>query len=153
MNGKVLVTGAAGFIGYHFSQLLLQNSYQVIGIDNLNDYYDPKLKEDRLSRLERYNHFVFQKIDIKDYAVIDKLFKNYQPEVVINLAAQAGVRYSIENPSAFMDSNVIGFLNILEACRHHTVKHLLYASSSSVYGANKTIPFSAEHNVYRSISF
>jgi UDP-glucuronate 4-epimerase len=153
MSGNIMVTGAAGFIGYHLSQLLLETGSRVIGIDNVNDYYDPKLKEDRLSRLAAYDHFVFHKLDIKDGAALDDVFKTHQPQVVVNLAAQAGVRYSIENPMAFMDSNVVGFLNVLEACRKHPVRHLLYASSSSVYGSNKTVPFSTEHNVDRPVSF
>ena len=138
MNSKkVLVTGAAGFIGFHLTKLLLDKSYEVIGIDNLNDYYDPKLKEDRLKILEKMDNFIFHKVDLKDKAALDDVFKKYRPEYVVNLAAQAGVRYSLINPYAYVDSNLVGFMNILEACRHYPVKHLLYASSSSVYGVIK----------------
>jgi UDP-glucuronate 4-epimerase len=152
MNEKILITGAAGFIGFHLSKLLLKASYQVIGLDNLNDYYDPKLKEDRLSILQKHNKFSFYKIDLKDKPSVDDIFSKYKPDFVINLAAQAGVRYSIDNPYAYVDSNLIGFMNILEACRHYPVKHLLYASSSSVYGGNKVAPFSTNHNVDHPVS-
>jgi UDP-glucuronate 4-epimerase len=147
MNSKILITGAAGFIGYHLSQNLLNQGYSVIGIDNLNNYYDPELKQSRLNILGQYNNFIFHKVDLKDKQAVDNIFKTYQPTHVINLAAQAGVRYSIENPYAYVDSNLIGFMNILEACRNHPVKCLLYASSSSVYGGNKVAPFSTNHNV------
>lgn len=149
---KILVTGAAGFVGFHLSRKLLEQSYQIIGIDNLNDYYDSKLKEDRLEILNQYSNFKFLKIDLKDKESIDKLFYEYKPTHVINLAAQAGVRYSIENPYAYVDSNLIGFMNILEACRNYPVEHLLYASSSSVYGGNKVVPFSTNHNVDHPVS-
>jgi UDP-glucuronate 4-epimerase len=152
MNEKILITGAAGFIGFHLSKLLLKASYQVIGLDNLDDYYDPKLKEDRLSILQKHNKFSFYKIDLKDKPSVDDIFSKYKPDFVINLAAQAGVRYSIDNPYAYVDSNLIGFMNILEACRHYPVKHLLYASSSSVYGGNKVAPFSTNHNVDHPVS-
>lgn len=149
---NILITGAAGFIGFHLSKQLLEKSFNVIGIDNLNDYYDPALKESRLEILNRYDNFVFIRADIKDKQTIDKIFKEYKPTHVINMAAQAGVRYSIENPYAYIDSNIIGFMNILEACRHNPVKHLLYASSSSVYGGNKTVPFSTKHGVDHPVS-
>jgi len=149
---NILITGAAGFIGFHLSKQLLEKSFNVIGIDNLNDYYDPALKESRLEILNRYDNFVFIRADIKDKQTIDKIFKEYKPTHVINMAAQAGVRYSIENPYAYIDSNIIGFMNILEACRHNPVKHLLYASSSSVYGGNKTAPFSTKHGVDHPVS-
>lgn len=151
-TGSILVTGAAGFIGFHLSELLLKQGHLVIGLDNLNDYYDPKLKEDRLTILKRYSNFQFQKIDIIGKQAVDKVFETYRPEIVVNLAAQAGVRYSIENPYAYVDTNLIGFMNILEACRHFPVAHLIFASSSSVYGGNKNIPFSTNHNVDHPVS-
>jgi len=149
---KILITGAAGFIGFHLSQKLLKQDYQIIGIDNLNDYYDPSLKQSRLEILGKYNNFNFHKADLKNKAEVDNIFETYQPTHVINLAAQAGVRYSIENPYAYVDSNLIGFMNILEACRNYPVDHLLYASSSSVYGGNKVAPFSTNHNVDHPVS-
>ena len=152
MNEKILITGAAGFIGFHLSKLLLDNDYEVIGIDNLNDYYDPNLKKDRLEILGKNNNFIFHKIDLKDKTEVDKTFETYRPNYVINLAAQAGVRYSLKNPYAYVDSNLIGFMNILEACRSYPVKHLIYASSSSVYGGNKVAPFSTSHNVDHPVS-
>ena len=152
MNEKILITGAAGFIGFHLSKLLLDNDYEVIGIDNLNDYYDPNLKKDRLEILGKNNNFIFHKIDLKDKTEVDKTFETYKPDYVINLAAQAGVRYSLKNPYAYVDSNLIGFMNILEACRNYPVKHLIYASSSSVYGGNKVAPFSTSHNVDHPVS-
>ena len=152
MKEKVLITGAAGFIGFHLSNLLLEKGYVVVGIDNLNDYYDIRLKEGRLEILEGKENFTFKKIDLKDKEDIDELFATEKFDYVINLAAQAGVRYSIENPYAYVDSNLIGFVNILEACRHNPVKHLLYASSSSVYGGNKVAPFSTEHQVDHPVS-
>jgi UDP-glucuronate 4-epimerase len=136
-----LVTGAAGFIGYYLSRKLLEQGCKVIGIDNINDYYDVNLKYDRLEQLEPYEKFTFIKGDISDKDMVTKTFEEYKPNVVVNLAAQAGVRYSIENPDVYIQSNVIGFYNILEACRHNPVDHLVYASSSSVYGANKKVPF------------
>ena len=152
MRGNILVTGSSGFIGFHLIKLLLKNNYQVIGIDNMNDYYDGRLKEGRLEILKKYNNYTFYKIDLKDKESIDNLFKKYKFDYIINLAAQAGVRYSIENPYAYVDSNLIGFVNILEACRNYPVKHLLYASSSSVYGGNKVAPFSTEHQVDHPVS-
>ena len=152
MNQKILITGSAGFIGFHLSSFLLNKGYQVIGIDNLNDYYDVKLKEDRLEILKQNDNFTFHKIDIKDKQKIEALFAKHKFDYVINLAAQAGVRYSIKNPYAYVDSNLIGFVNILEACRNNPVKHLLYASSSSVYGGNKVAPFSTNHNVDHPVS-
>lgn len=149
---KILITGAVGFIGFHLSKRLLDQSHKVIGIDNMNDYYDPCLKKSRLDILKEYNEFVFQKVDLKDKVAIDNIFETYQPTHVINLAAQAGVRYSIENPYAYVDSNIIGFMNVLEACRNNPVNHLLYASSSSVYGGNKVVPFSTNHNVDHPVS-
>ena len=136
-----LITGAAGFIGYYLSKKLLEQDCQVIGIDNVNDYYDVNLKFIRLGNLEPYEKFTFIKGDISDKELIIKTFEEYKPNVVVNLAAQAGVRYSIENPDVYIQSNIIGFYNILEACRFHPVDHLVYASSSSVYGANKKVPF------------
>ena len=149
---KLLITGAAGFIGFHLSQKLLKEDYQVIGIDNLNSYYDPGLKKARLEILGSHNNFCFHKVDLKDKAEVDNIFETYKPTHVVNLAAQAGVRYSIENPYAYVDSNLIGFMNILEACRNYPVKHLIYASSSSVYGGNKVAPFSTSHNVDHPVS-
>lgn len=149
---KFLVTGAAGFIGFHTSQYLLNRGDTVIGIDNLNDYYDPSLKEARLSQLKNRDNFRFHKIDIIDKDAIDAIFKSASPDYVIHLAAQAGVRYSIENPYAYIDSNIMGFMNILEACRRNPVKHLVFASSSSVYGANTLMPFSVNHNVDHPLS-
>ncbi|MGM8216833.1 GDP-mannose 4,6-dehydratase [Bacillaceae bacterium W0354] len=136
-----LITGAAGFIGYYLSKKLLEQGCQVIGIDNVNDYYDVNLKYNRLGNLEPYDKFTFIKGDISDKDLVMKTFEEYKPNIVVNLAAQAGVRYSIENPDVYIQSNIIGFYNILEACRYNPVDHLVYASSSSVYGANKKVPF------------
>jgi UDP-glucuronate 4-epimerase len=149
---SVLVTGAAGFIGFHLSQRLSNLGYAVVGIDNLNDYYDVNLKKSRLSILQKLTGFTFVQGDLVDKKFIDQLFSQHQFSYVVNLAAQAGVRYSIVNPYAYLESNLHGFLNILEACRHQQVKHLIYASSSSVYGANKKMPFSVHHNVDHPIS-
>jgi UDP-glucuronate 4-epimerase len=149
---RILITGAAGFVGFHLSSLLLSKSYDILGIDNMNDYYDPRLKEGRLQLLQESPHFEFRLMDLKDKVSIDQLFEEYRPEYVVNLAAQAGVRYSITNPYAYVDSNLIGFVNILEACRNYPVKHLLYASSSSVYGGNTLSPFSTNHNVDHPVS-
>ena len=165
---KILVTGAAGFIGFHTCLKLVNQGHEVYGIDNINDYYDPKLKFDRLNKLgfnqaksklfkneiksAKFNSLRFSRIDLVDHESIDDLFKQEQFEVVCNLAAQAGVRYSIENPKVYIDSNVSGFLNILEGCRNHKVKHLVYASSSSVYGENKKVPFETTDNVDYPIS-
>ncbi|MED4375455.1 SDR family NAD(P)-dependent oxidoreductase [Schinkia azotoformans] len=136
-----LITGAAGFIGYYLSRTLLEQGCQVIGIDNVNDYYDVNLKHTRLGQLEPYEKFTFIRGDISDKDMVMKTFEEYKPNIVVNLAAQAGVRYSIENPDVYIQSNIIGFYNILEACRYSPVDHLVYASSSSVYGANKKVPF------------
>ncbi len=152
MNNKVLITGGAGFIGFHLSKLLLDKGYQVIEIDNLNDYYDTRIKEGRLAILKTRKNYTFYKMDIKDKEDVDNLFAKHRPDYVVNLAAQAGVRYSLINPYAYVDSNLIGFVNILEACRYYPVKHLLYASSSSVYGGNKVAPFSTEHQVDHPVS-
>lgn len=147
IQGRVLITGAAGFIGFHLSKKLCGVGVDVVGIDNLNDYYDVRLKQSRLEILKGYPSFTFQKIDLQDKIAIDRLFELNHFDYVVNLAAQAGVRYSITNPYAYIESNVTGFLNILEACRHFPVKHLVYASSSSVYGANRKMPFSVHDNV------
>ncbi|MCR4989242.1 MAG: NAD-dependent epimerase [Lachnospiraceae bacterium] len=147
-----LVTGAAGFIGYYLSKALLDKGAKVIGIDNMNDYYDVSIKEHRLSFLKKYDLFKFVKMDISDKEAVFKLFEDNDIYSVINLAAQAGVRYSIQNPDAYINSNIIGFFNILEACRHYPVEHLLYASSSSVYGGNKKVPFSVEDKVDNPVS-
>ncbi len=144
---KVLVTGAAGFIGSTFSHRLLDRGDEVIGLDNMNDYYDVALKEARLSRLRDRDNFTFIKASLEDRDAIEALFKKHKPQRVVTMAAQAGVRYSIENPHTYMDANIVGFLHILEGCRHHGVEHLVYASSSSVYGANTEMPFSVHHNV------
>ena len=149
---KILVTGAAGFIGFHLSKSLLDDGYEVLGIDNVNDYYDPKLKWARLDILKKYDNFKFDRVDIADRESITKSFTAFKPYKVVNLAAQAGVRYSIENPYAYMNSNLVGFLNIIELCRHNDVEGLIYASSSSVYGGNKKIPFSVDDRVDNPIS-
>lgn len=149
---KILITGAAGFIGFHLAQTLLARGDIVIGIDNLNDYYDVKLKKDRLAQLEKHSDFQFYHADIADDKTLTQIFYEHQPERVVNLAAQAGVRYSIENPRAYIDANIVGFANILEACRHNNVEHLVYASSSSVYGANESMPFSEHDNVDHPLS-
>ncbi|MBB6638163.1 GDP-mannose 4,6-dehydratase [Cohnella thailandensis] len=148
MNGKLngphetfLITGVVGFIGFFLTRSLLDQGCNVVGIDNLNDYYGLNLKNSRLEALSLYDRFTFLKADISDKEILLKIFKEYKPRVVVNLAAQAGVRYSIENPDAYIQSNIVGFFNILEACRHHPVEHLLYASSSSVYGSNQKVPF------------
>ena len=141
MSENVLVTGAAGFVGSYLSESLLNQGYQVIGVDNMNDYYDVQLKEDRLKGLNTHEGFTFLEFDLSDKEKVEDVFVEYKPSIVMNMAAQAGVRYSIENPDVYMQSNVIGFYNILEACRNHPVDHLLYASSSSVYGANDKVPF------------
>ncbi len=165
---KILVTGAAGFIGFHLSKHLLGQGYSVIGLDNINDYYDINLKFDRLKELgvkrtdaEEYNNlssstkfdnFKFIRLNLQDREQLPKLFKKYNFSKVCNLAAQAGVRYSIENPESYIDSNIVGFLNLLECCRHNNIEHLIYASSSSIYGQNEKIPFSVEDNVDQPIS-
>ena len=147
-----LITGAAGFIGFHLSKLLLERGEKVVGFDNINDYYDVSLKKARLDILNGFDKFTFIKGDLADAEAVNGLFDEYRPEIVVNLAAQAGVRYSIENPRAYIDSNVVGFFNILEACRHNPVRHLLYASSSSVYGNQEKTPFSTTDDVSRPIS-
>lgn len=156
MEGKIsmniLVTGAAGFIGFHLSKRLLKLNHQVIGIDNLNPYYDVSLKSDRLTLLKKYPNFEFHKIDLTNREILFQLFNKRGIQVVINLAAQAGVRYSIENPHSYVQSNLVGFMNILEACRHHHIEHLIYASTSSVYGANSTLPFSTKDSVDQPVS-
>ena len=149
---KFLVTGAAGFIGFHVSERLLAAGYQVIGIDNLNDYYDVNLKLARLDLLKKHPAFRFDKMDLADREAMASLFAREQFQRVIHLGAQAGVRYSIDNPHAYADSNLIGHLNVLEGCRHNKVEHLLYASSSSVYGLNRKLPFSTEDSVDHPVS-
>lgn len=149
---KILVTGAAGFIGHQLSLALLARGDDVIGIDNLNDYYDPALKQARLAQLTCQKNFTDLRIDIADRNALEQAFRQHQPQRVVNLAAQAGVRYSLENPHAYIDANIVGFMNILECCRHHQVEHLVYASSSSVYGANQTMPFSVHDNVDHPLS-
>lgn len=150
--GKILVTGAVGFIGFHLSSYLCNQGYEVVGIDNMNDYYEVTLKQGRLDLLLEIDGFRFIKMDLTETNLINDLFNKEQFDYVIHLAAQAGVRYSIENPNAYIESNIVGFMNILEACRHNPVKHLLYASSSSVYGGNKKIPFSTEDSVDHPVS-
>ena len=149
---KILLTGAAGFIGSAVSSFLLERGDEVIGVDDLNDYYDVQLKMDRLAMIESHENFRFIKQDISHREEMATLFKTEQPERVVHLAAQAGVRYSIENPHAYVDANLVGFMNILEGCRHNAIEHLVYASSSSVYGANTLMPFSVHHNVDHPVS-
>lgn len=149
---RILVTGAAGFIGFHLAKRLLERGDEVIGLDNVNDYYDPQLKLDRLAQLEARDNFRFVKLDLADRAGMRALFDYERFDKVVNLAAQAGVRYSLINPHAYVDSNLEGFMNVLEGCRHTDVKHLVFASSSSVYGANTTMPFSIHHNVDHPVS-
>jgi UDP-glucuronate 4-epimerase len=151
-QNAVLVTGAAGFIGFHVAQRLLSNGRRVVGLDVLNNYYDPKLKEARLEILKRDPNFTFVKLDLTDRAAIKSLFAQHGFPAVIHLAAQAGVRYSLEHPHAYTDANVEGFVNVLEGCRHNECKHLVFASSSSVYGANTKLPFSVQDNVDHPIS-
>jgi UDP-glucuronate 4-epimerase len=150
---KFLVTGAAGFIGFHTAQLLLERGDEVVGLDNLNDYYDVSLKEARLAQLKQRANFRFVKLDLADRSGMQELFAKEKFARVIHLAAQAGVRYSLQNPLAYVDSNVVGFANILEGCRHNGVEHLVYASTSSVYGANTKMPFSIHQNVDHPLSF
>ena len=150
----ILVTGVAGFIGSNLVKELYNrfSGIKVIGFDSVNDYYDVNLKEYRLTELKNFKNFTFIKGNIADKALVEKVFEEYKPEIVVNLAAQAGVRYSITNPDAYLESNLIGFFNILEACRHNKVEHLVYASSSSVYGMNKKIPYSTEDKVDNPVS-
>jgi len=148
----ILITGTAGFIGFHLSKKLLDDGHKVVGIDNLNNYYDVKLKEDRLAILKKHSNFKFEKVSLEDREGINKVFEGYKPTHVVNLAAQAGVRYSLQNPHAYIDSNIVGFVNLLEACRYNEVKHLIFASSSSVYGANTKMPFSVHDNVDHPVS-
>ncbi len=149
---NVLVTGAAGFIGYHLAKRLLANGYRVVGLDNLNPYYDVALKAARLEELKSESNFTFFKFDLSDRKQLEDIFNGTEFDVVVNLAAQAGVRYSLENPHAYVDSNLVGFVNLLECCRHHALPHLVFASSSSVYGANTTMPFSVHDNVDHPVS-
>ncbi|CAN7237460.1 NAD-dependent epimerase [Pseudoxanthomonas sp. LjRoot143] len=149
---RVLVTGAAGFIGSHLSHRLLERGDEVLGYDNLNDYYDPSLKDARLARLLPQRGFRFVRGALEDRAALEAAFDDFRPQRVVNLAAQAGVRYSLENPHAYIDSNIVGFTNILEACRHRGIEHLVYASSSSVYGANRKLPFAVEDSVDHPVS-
>lgn len=144
---KILVTGSAGFIGFHVSKRLLKEGNEVVGLDNINDYYSVQLKEDRLKQLLDHPNFTFYKNDLEDLASMQDIFMKEKFDVVINLAAQAGVRYSLENPHAYINSNIVGFTNILECSRHHNIQHLIYASSSSVYGANESLPFSIHDNI------
>ena len=148
----ILITGAAGFIGFHFAKLLLDEGLEVVGFDNINNYYDVKLKNSRLEILYQYKGFTFIKDDLADAQAVNDLFNHFKPEIVVNLGAQAGVRYSIENPQAYINSNIIGFFNILEACRNQGVKHLVYASSSSVYGNLKETPFAVGDDVNAPVS-
>jgi len=150
---RVLVTGAAGFIGYHVAERLLARGDEVIGLDNLNPYYDPTLKEARLARLRPHARFSFEKLDLADRAGMEALFARSKIQRVVHLAAQAGVRYSIENPHAYVDSNITGTLHVLEGCRYHGIEHLVFASTSSVYGANTRMPFSVHQNVDHQLSF
>ncbi|MFC1857435.1 NAD-dependent epimerase [Thermodesulfobacteriota bacterium] len=148
----VLVTGAAGFIGYHLTKILLEQGYDVTGVDNLNAYYDVDLKRARLEGLTPYRNFRFFKQDLSNHEDLRKIFKEKQFDIVVNMAAQAGVRYSLQNPQAYVNSNLVGFMNVLECCRYNEVKHLVFASSSSVYGANTRMPFSVHHNVDHPVS-
>lgn len=152
MERAILVTGAAGFIGYHVAERLLRDGHQVVGVDNLNDYYDPALKQARLDRLAPFEAFGFRKLDLADRAGMAGLFAAVEPGLVVHLAAQAGVRYSLDHPHAYADSNLGGFLNVLEGCRAHPVEHLVFASSSSVYGLNTRLPFSVHDDVDHPVS-
>ena len=149
---KILVTGAAGFIGFHLTQRLCAMGHEVLGIDNMNDYYDVSLKNARLAELQKHNSFNFIQVGLEDDQAMDKAFADFKPDIVANMAAQAGVRYSLDNPRAYITSNLDGFINILEGCRHHDVKHLVFASSSSVYGANTKVPFAVNDPVDHPVS-
>jgi UDP-glucuronate 4-epimerase len=149
---RILVTGAAGFIGFHVCKYLLDRGDSVVGLDDLNDYYDIRLKEARLSQLKAFHNFEFFRLNLADRAGLAELFATVEPQRVVNLAAQAGVRYSVDHPHVYVDSNIVGFVNVLEGCRHHGVEHLVYASSSSVYGANTQMPFSVKHGVDHPLS-
>ena len=151
-DGTILLTGAAGFIGFHLAERLLRDGCRVVGVDSLNEYYDPRLKRARLERLVGREGFTFERLDLADRSATPALFARLRPKVVIHLAAQAGVRYSIENPNAYVDANLVGFMNVLEGCRHQGVEHLVYASTSSVYGANTKMPFSVHDNVDHPVS-
>jgi len=150
--GPILLTGCAGFIGFHLARRLLCDSFDVVGIDNLNDYYDVDLKQARLEQLRKFPKFSFMRISLEDREAMETVFSRHHPSIVINLAAQAGVRYSLSNPRVYIDSNIVGFMNVLEGCRHNGVGHLIYASSSSVYGANTKMPFSVHDNVDHPLS-
>ena len=152
MKKAILITGAAGFIGFHLANELLKKGFLIIGYDNLNDYYDVSLKNARLNILNQFDNFKFIHADLSEEKAVNETFKTYKPDIVVNLAAQAGVRYSITNPDAYIESNIIGFYNILEACRHYPVEHLIYASSSSVYGSNKKVPYSTDDKVDNPVS-
>ena len=149
---RYLITGGAGFIGFYLSKALLEKGAEVVGLDNLNDYYEVSLKEERLAILRKQEGYRFVKADLSDKEAVFRLFAEYRPQIVVNLAAQAGVRYSIDNPDAYIQSNIVGFFNILEACRHYPVEHLVFASSSSVYGGNKKVPFSTQDQVDQPVS-
>ncbi len=149
---RLLVTGTAGFIGYHVAKALMARGDEVVGLDVINDYYDPKLKEDRLAQLLPHHNYRHERVDLADADEMRRVFEQVQPQRVVHLAAQAGVRYSLQNPGAYLQSNFAGFLHVLEGCRHHGVEHLVYASSSSVYGANTVMPYSTHHNVDHPIS-
>ncbi len=149
---RIIVTGAAGFIGFHVAKRLLERGDEVIGIDNLSDYYDVRLKQDRLAQIRNQSGFTFHKQDLVEHEAVAQLFQEIRAERVIHLAAQAGVRYSLENPHAYVDSNLVGFMNVLEACRHNKIEHLVFASSSSVYGSNTKVPFSVHDNVDHPVS-
>ena len=151
-SSKILITGAAGFIGYHLCKSLLEDGYEVLGIDNLNDYYDPNLKKARLEKLKQFKSFIFNKVDMADRESLTKSFQSFNPQKIVNLAAQPGVRYSIENPYHYIDSNLVGFLNIIELCRNNKVKSFIYASSSSVYGGNKKMPYSVDDRVHQPLA-
>lgn len=149
---SIIVTGAAGFIGFHVAKALCNMGFEVVGFDNLNDYYDPSLKHARLNELKDFGKFTFVKGDLTDQVALDRLFEDFQPYRIVHLAAQAGVRYSLTNPSVYVESNVAGFLNVLEGCRRYKIEHLVYASTSSVYGTNRKLPFSVEDNVDHPVS-